>query len=54
MRPADAIRRANAAAASLKLPADLSAALSATTEALKAKLGRNADMWQTEAASRIR
>jgi len=46
--------RANAKAVSLKLPADLSAALSATTEALKAKLGRNADMWETEAASRVR
>ena len=46
--------KANAEAASLDLPADMVAALNEATEPLKEKLGSNADMWETEANSRIR
>jgi aryl-alcohol dehydrogenase-like predicted oxidoreductase len=46
--------RANAEAAALDLPADMVAALNKATEPLKAKLGSNADMWETDEESRIR
>ena len=45
---------ANAQAVSLKLPGDVLTALSAVTEPLKTALGRNPDMWQGEADSRMR
>jgi aryl-alcohol dehydrogenase-like predicted oxidoreductase len=44
--------RANAAAADLKLPADVARRLDEATAPLKAALGPNPDLWQTE--SRIR
>ena len=46
--------RANAEAAALDLPADMVAALNKATEPLKAELGSNADMWETDEESRIR
>ncbi len=45
---------ANAAAAALKLPADVLAALTQATAPLKAALGPNPDMWQSDANSRMR
>jgi aryl-alcohol dehydrogenase-like predicted oxidoreductase len=44
----------NAEAASMELPDDVVEALTEATEPLKAKLGPNADMWETEEESRIR
>ncbi len=44
----------NAAAAALKLPADMVAALTQATEPLKAALGPNPDMWENEANKRMR
>ena len=44
--------RANAAAAELDLPAETIDRLTEATDPLKAALGANADMWQSE--SRIR
>jgi myo-inositol catabolism protein IolS len=46
--------KSNAEAASLELPTDVVEALTKATEPLKAKLGPNADMWETEEESRIR
>ncbi len=46
--------KSNAAAAALDLPADMVEALNRATEPLKAKLGSNADMWETAEESRIR
>lgn len=45
---------ANAKAVSLKLPADVLAALTEATAPLKAALGANPDMWQSAANSRMR
>ncbi len=45
---------ANAAAAALKLPADVVAALTQATDPLKAALGPNPDMWQSDVNSRMR
>ncbi len=44
----------NAKAGSLQLHGDVLAELTAATEELKEKLGPNADMWESEANSRIR
>lgn len=46
--------RENAKAGDLELPADVLNELTAATDALKEKLGPNADMWESEANSRIR
>ncbi len=46
--------RANAQAAELVLSDDIVRALTEATEPLKARLGPNADMWESEANSRIR
>ncbi|MFN2109624.1 MAG: aldo/keto reductase [Anaerolineae bacterium] len=45
---------ANAEAAALKLPADVVAALTKATDPLKAALGPNPDMWQSDANTRMR
>ncbi len=45
---------ANAAAAALKLPADVVAILTQATDPLKAALGPNPDMWQSDVNSRMR
>lgn len=45
---------ANAAAAALKLPADVLFALTQATDPLKVALGPNPDMWQSAANSRMR
>jgi myo-inositol catabolism protein IolS len=45
--------RANAEASELQLPGDVEQALTAVTEELKATFGKNADMWESEANSRI-
>jgi myo-inositol catabolism protein IolS len=45
--------RANAEAADLELPGDVERALTGATEELKVAFGTNADMWESEANSRI-
>lgn len=46
--------RENVKAAAVELPPDLVAALTAATEQLKEKVGRNPDMWEGQAKSRFR